>query len=92
MAYRITLTAGERKALDWVGGRDWTGYDLYHCLWVQSTQEPEMDWDDPGEMTCIVPEHVAWKIRDMWEDNGEIIPHLADEFASKLLNFIMNIV
>jgi hypothetical protein len=92
--YRITLTAEDRRAIDWVGGRDWTGYDLYARLWVRSEQDEagEMEWDGHGEMTCVVREYIAWEIHDKWENNGCTIPHFAPSLASKLQRFIDSIV
>lgn len=50
----LTLTLGERQALDWVGNRYATGDDLYKHLWVYCEQsDDEQDWDDPRPMTFL---------------------------------------
>ncbi len=92
MSYCLTLTASERKAIDWVGTRYATGWDLYHCLFVQSKQSPEVDWDDDGEITFTIPEHVAWKIADLHEQEDSSWPCYADEFCAKLDALLDSIV
>jgi hypothetical protein len=78
MAYRLTLTAAERSAIDWVGNRYRHGDELYRLLWAESRQSPDdADWDDPRDIEFAIPESVAWTI-------GEIIDDGLDCFAGDL--------
>ena len=87
--YRLTLTASERKAIDWVGYRYSNGTDLYKllcgCAW-------SCDWDDSGDMLIDVPENIAWQISDNAASEDGYWPCFADELADKMQAFIDNIV
>lgn len=76
--YELTLTAGERKAIDWIGHRGRHGTELYRLLWVESTQTPDdADWDDPRDITFSIPEHVAWTVSEIiWEGLTNFGPEL----------------
>lgn len=54
--YTLTLTKGEREAIDWVGDCYSNGIDLFLLLDVP---ENGPEWDEPGDITFQVPEHVA---------------------------------
>lgn len=102
MAYNLSLTPGEREALSWVGHRDWTGDPIFTMLWSDAVlwdgndQRADIDfdgmWRGPNTITFTLPEHKAWELREMWEEAGETIPHLAPEFAAKLLGLFDSIV
>ncbi len=91
--YALTLTAGERKALDWIGNRYAHGDDLYRLLWGKCKATPDdADWDDSRPITFAVPEHVAWQIRDMGEDCDYCWDCFADPLCDKLNTFCGEIV
>jgi hypothetical protein len=91
--YRLTLTADERRAIDWVGHRYSNGTDLYRLLFVESKVEPEdADWDAKGDLTFVVPEHVAWQIAENYRAEDECWPCFADPFAAKMNQFVAAIV
>lgn len=78
MAYTLTLSLGERQAIDWVGGRYRHGDELYKCLWRDSAATPDdADWDDPRDITFTVPEPTAWRV-------GEIVDAGLDCFGDTL--------
>lgn len=90
--YNLTLTSEERKAIDWIGNRYATGYELYHLLFVRCEQSPEEDWDFDGDLTFMIPEYVAWEIQDLAEQEGNLWPCFADEFKQKMISFIDSII
>jgi len=95
MPYTLTLTASERKAIDWVGYRYWWGNNLYCALWSESELVNGADaegWDDDTAFTFRVPEHVAWSIRDNLEAEDSWMPCACKEMADKLRSFCDRIV
>lgn len=93
MAYKLTLTLGERRAIDWVGYRYSHGDKLYSLLWADSTQTPDdADWDDARDITFSIPEHVAWEIREIGEECDYLWDCFADELSCKLTDFCLSIV
>lgn len=89
--YKLTLTHSERQAIDWVGYRYWHGDDFYKLLWSECKQEPnDVDWDSHFPITFLIPEHIAWTIRDnLLEDN---LACFAPSLVEKLHNFLDKIV
>ena len=91
MGYKLTLTSGERDAIDFVGYRYPHGDDLYRLLWVECTQSPDdADWDCGGDIEFNIPEHVAWQIRDIIDNSS--LDLFARELVSKLRNFSAKVV
>ena len=91
--YYLTLTAGERKAIDWIGYRYDHGTDLYRLLWAKcDNHASDCDWDFDGDITFAIPEHVAWEIKEMGERNNYLWDCFAPVLANKLTNFCMNVV
>ena len=91
MSYRLTLTKGERAALDWVGYRYRHGDELYRLLWGKCEQSPDdADWDDPRDITFAIPESVAWTISEIIDEDN--LACFADELRSKLYHFQSQIV
>ncbi len=91
--YQLTLTAGERKAIDWVGYRYSHGIDLYRLLWANSVISPDdADWNADCDIAFSVPEHVAWQIGEMGEEGNYQWDCFAPELAEKLTDFCMAIV
>lgn len=88
--YKLTLTRSERMAIDWVGDRDWNGDELSRCL-LGSFANPDQEWGDDGDMTFFIPEHDAWDMLALYEDNRRLIPHFSSEFRAKLEDFFKGI-
>ncbi len=90
--YTLTLTLAERKAIDWVGHRYANGDSLYQALWAESTASPDdADWDDERPITFAIPEHVAWRIAEI-HDEEHGWPCFADELCDKLDTLLASIV
>ena len=87
--YSLTLTADERRAFDWVGHRYNSGKVaslLLDCI-------PEVqEWGDDGDITFLIPEHVAWEIRELAEEEDYSWACFAPPLATKLNDLCSNIV
>jgi hypothetical protein len=92
MSYELILTADERKAIDWVGNRDWNGYDLSDLLLDCLSDTDEWNSSDGRPIKFIIPEHIAWDIMVLYEDAENGIPHFSLEFAAKIQQFLDSIV
>jgi hypothetical protein len=67
--YRLKLTQADRRAFDMTG-------DRYHCgdamaRILSSCLSDDDAWDDAGTLTFSVPEHKAWQIRELHEQDCE---------------------
>jgi hypothetical protein len=92
MSYQLTLTQSERHAFDWVGDRYCAG-DVSRLLLTKCQRQPDIaEWDDTEDITFLVPEHVAWQIRDLAEEEEFLWPCFAPELTNKLNEFCFNIV
>jgi hypothetical protein len=61
------LTAAERWAFDWVADRynsSKVAELLMDCI------PDDREWGDDGDMTFSIPEHVAWQIDQLAEEEG----------------------
>jgi hypothetical protein len=90
--YTLTLTQSERQAIDWIGHRYAHGNDLYSLLWGGEVIAfpPDADWDDCRPITFHIPEHIAWEIQRIGEEDKWAC--FAPEFVNKLEAFICGIV
>ncbi len=84
--YALTLTANERKQMDWVGGRYAHGHDMYTILQRECESSPDVDWDDESNITYAIPEHVAWCIANLLDESN--YDCLSSSFVSKLTAFL----
>ena len=87
--YSLTLTADERRAFDWVGDRYNSGKVtelLMGCI------PGDREWGDDGDITFAIPEHVAWEIRDLAEEEDFSWACFAPDLAGKLNDFCSDIV
>ena len=102
--YILTLTHDERKAIDWVDYRYATGRPFWYLLtndevsraWepYQATMEQIEDdsWNWPIDIQFDIPEHIAWEIKDLFEQEDMLFPCFSEEFKSKLIKFYEEIV
>ncbi len=102
--YKLTLTLAEKKAIDWVGDRDWNGTALKNCLWSEGVEwhyvgklnGTEDDWDfiwqHMSENTFHIPEHIGWHILSEYIESGETIPHFVPELKAKIQTLLDSIV
>lgn len=92
MSYQLTLTQDERCAFDWVGDRYCAG-EVSGLLLTRCQRQPAIaEWGDAGDITFLVPEHVAWQIRELAEAEDFLWPCFANALTSKLNNFCFRIV
>lgn len=90
--YQLTLTANERKAIDWIGNRYSHGNELYSILWGHCLQSPDdACWDFEGEITFTVPEVAAWTIADIAEESEYRWDCFSEELAAKMQAFVDSI-
>lgn len=88
--YRLTLTAEERRAFDWIGDRYETGGPVARML---SDYMPEAaEWDGPDDITFTVPEHVAWQIDQASKAEGHYWPCFSPDLAKKMCRFTNQLV
>jgi hypothetical protein len=87
--YQLTLTKGERDAFDWVGNR-YAAREIARLL--LGCMEEGVEWDNEGEIVFSVPEHVAWEINRLAEEEDYLWPCFAPELSSKLNAFCQAIV
>jgi hypothetical protein len=87
--YSLTLTSDERQAFDWVANR----YNSGQVADLLSDCLPEhREWDDDGEITFDIPEHVAWQINELAEQEGYLWPCFAPDLVEKLNELCWGIV
>lgn len=87
--YELTLTSDERDAFGWVGDRYAAGAisDLLIALLPD-----DVEWCDDGDITFDVPEHVAWQIDELADEEDHAWPCFAPTLAAKLETFLAQIV
>jgi len=90
--YQLTLTHGERRAIDFVDSRYANGIDLYKLLWGKCESQPVCDWDDNLPITFYVKEYIAWQIKELAEQDNYQWPLFSPEFAAKMQTFVDSIV
>lgn len=90
MAYDLTLSSGERQAFDWVGGRYKTGVDVADLL--RENMPDGCEWSDDGDITFDLPEHAAWKIKELAESEDGSWPCFDEDLATKMQDLIDSIV
>ncbi len=98
MAYKLTLTAEEQAAFDWVGGRyPSTGYDMSSLIWstycgpAEDEDGREIHWG-MMELTFNIPENVSWQMIELVEQEDGYWPCFGDDLADKMQAFIDRIV
>lgn len=87
--YNLTLTRDERRAFDWVRDRYNAGRVadiLRECL------PDDCEWNQEGDITFIIPEHLAWQIHDFATEENHAWPCFSPHLAGKMVTFCMSIV
>jgi hypothetical protein len=88
--YTLTLTADERRAIDWIGGRYATGDDLRDRLLDSIELRDDTDdlpptiWNERGEVTFSLTEADAWEVRELCEQEEFLFPCFSAELTAKL--------
>jgi hypothetical protein len=87
--YTLTLIADERRAFAWAGDR----YNsrevadlLIDCI------PKDREWDDQRDITFLIPEHVAWEINQLVEEEDYTWTCFASALVAKLNGFCWSIV
>ena len=83
--YHLTLTHGERRAIDWVGRRYDHGDNLRDCLF-------SVDWDSPEDITFDIPEYVAWEINRIGAASEYRWDCFSEDLATKLTLFCDGVI
>lgn len=100
--YKLTLTAEERKAIDWIGNRYGHGDDLYRILWLEcicrrsdngkvAGIEPD-EWNDDCDIEFTIPEHAALGIKKIAEDDGWDWTCFDEKLASKFNTLCFQVI
>src|SRR4051812_12419312 len=82
--YLLTLTTEERRAFDWVGDRYNSGKVadlLTKCI------PEDREWGNDGDIPFEIPEHIAWEIDQLAEEEGYTWACSAPDLAGKLNEF-----
>ena len=87
--YTLTLSAADRKAIDWIGNRYRHGNDLWNIL-TDCDTSPSWDssdclWEDSIDIEFFIPEHKSWEIVSIIEEDG--LACFSSELVEKLLEF-----
>ena len=94
--YELSLTLGERRAIDWIGYRYGHGDDLRHMLiyseWHCQDKDSLNPWEEEGIITFKCPEHIAWEIRRIGEEDNFLWTCFSPELAQKMNRFCKKIV
>ncbi len=87
--YVLTLTADERRAFDWVGDR----YNSGKVASLLTDYIPEdREWGDDNDISFMIPEHVAWEINELADEEGYSWACFAPALATKLNDLCWGIV
>ncbi len=88
-AFQLTLTRGERKAIDWVGFRYAHGDDLSDLLYLCYVQDYENDpWHLDGDMTFDLEAYHVEKLQAIIvEDN---LACFSEDLRHKLNSVVHN--
>ncbi len=92
--YALTLTKSERDAFDWVGYRYNSG-DIMRILrscTAYYNQDDSIKEDDMEDLNFLVPEHKAWEIKELAEQEEYSFPCFADELKAKMWEFCDKII
>lgn len=89
--YSLTLTKSEREAFDWVGNRYQSSGNDTKCLLVRCLPEDKA-WDDEGDITFNLPEHIAWQINKYADEEEYTFPCFDHNLIQKMLDLVDAIV
>lgn len=88
--YSLTLTYGERSAFDWVGHRYSNGDAMSAVLCQYLPVDAE--WSSKDDITFDLPEHAAWEIAELAQEDDDSFPCFAESLTLKMLRFMEAIV
>lgn len=89
--YKLTLSADDRSAIDWVGNRYSHGDDLFKAIMGGDSENKSDCWSESeGDITFILPEAIAWDVTDII--NGSNLDCFGEALCRKLRSFADRIV
>lgn len=98
-AYTLTLTRGERQAIDWVGHRYAHGDDLYDLLCESDwdvhaccSQEEDWGWLADCPITFNLTEPQAWELLEIAEESEHRWDCFSPELVAKVEQFCGGVV
>lgn len=92
MGYQIRLTDAEMDTLGWAANRGYFPAETYDKLHL-ADGEPEETDDVHTERLWEMPEHAAWAILDLREDDPDaLFACIGGELLEKLIALEMSIV
>lgn len=98
-AYSLTLTAPERRAIDFVGDRYSHGYELYDILMDDDCERFNFDkedehgeWDDDEDIQFNMEEYLAWDLKDICQEDNYALPLFNETLKAKLIDFCAKII
>jgi hypothetical protein len=87
--YQLELTSEERRAFDWVGER----YNAGQVASILIDYVPEdREWADEGDIAFDLPEHAAWEINRLAEEEDFLWPCFGGVLTAKLNDFLCQLV
>ena len=95
MPYTLTLSRDERKAFDWVADRYNAGTiasNLMLCIPDTGTEFICDAWNSADDIAFTIPEHLAWTINDLAQEEDYSFPCFSGELRDKLTAFCFSIV
>lgn len=91
MCYKLTLSLSEREAFRFIGDRYATGMGVARLLYLYCMFGGDQ-WEQEGNITFDIPEHIAWQIQDLSEQEEHRWPFLSSELADKMRTLVESIV
>lgn len=89
--YKLTLTKGQREAFDWNGYRYASSGDKMSALICEGIPE-DAEWSQEGDITFEIPEHVAWEMQELAEEENHSWTSFNGDLTSIMEDFISQIV
>lgn len=86
--FKLRLTANERKEIDGVSFRHWSGFDLRSVLLRDTERHAEIGWRTEEEIEFEVKEHDALDIVSMARETQYFVPRLSIELANKITAWV----
>ena len=90
MTYTLTLTKQERRAFDFVGD-SYNAHDVARLLRLHCCPD-YLEWSGDYNITFTIPEHIAWQICELAEEEDNLWPCFSDDLNAKMVAFTEAVV
>lgn len=87
--YTLDLTSEDRRAFDWIGDRHNAGQV---AAILMDHLPDDREWGDEGEIAFDLPEHAAWEIQSLADEEDFLWPCFSPALREKLNDFLGQIV